>query len=345
MADLFENDLDRVLSRTRDLWEDLRGQRLFITGATGFFGCWIMETFAWANRRLNLKARATILTRHPETLRSRAPHLAGCSFIDPLVGDVRSFPFPPGQYSHIIHGATESSTVIDSQQPLVMFDTIVEGTRRCVEFALEAKAKRLLLVSSGAVYGVIPSDMTHVTEEFMGGPNPLDPRSAYGEGKRAAELLCAMASSENGLQPTIARCFAFVGPYMNLHAHFAIGNFIRDQMNGGPIRILGDGTPLRSYMYSSDLMIWLWTILLRGQAGTAYNVGSEQALSVADVAQEVARTLSPEVKIEVLGVRRPGVPPETYVPSTARARQELGLECYIPLHEAIKRTREWFHHT
>lgn len=342
MPDRLGKDLDRVLLHTRELWDELRGQRIFITGATGFFGCWLLETFAWANRRLDLNAKATILTRRPDAFSCRAPHLACNPAIHVLTGDVRSFAFPPGEYSHAIQGATESSTVLNAQQPQLMFDTIVEGTRRCLEFAAEARTRRFLLISSGAVYGSLLPEMTHVPEYYAGGPDPLNPRSAYAEGKRAAELLCALAAGGTALEPAIARCFAFVGPYMKLDAHFAIGNFIRDHLNGGPIRVQGDGTPLRSYMYAGDLMIWLWTILLRGTPGRAYNVGSEQAVSVAELAREVEQTLSPPVEVEIMSSSTPGLPRQTYVPSTVRAREELGLECRVSLRDAIRRTRDWF---
>ena len=150
---------------------------------------------------------------------------------------------------------------------MLMFDTIVEGTRRCLEFALAAETRKLLFLSSGAVYGPQPPEISHVTEELgTAGRIRFDAASAYAEGKRAAEMLCAMAARNTKLEPKIARCFAFVGPYMKLDAHFAIGNFIRDQMRGSPIRVAGDGTALRSYMYAGELMVWLWTILFRGNA-------------------------------------------------------------------------------
>jgi nucleoside-diphosphate-sugar epimerase len=345
MPNILSDDLERVLASTPELWEELRGQRIFITGGTGFFGCWLLETLLWANDRLGLNARATVLTRSPRTFEQKAPHLARHAAVTLLAGDVRSFPFPDGRFSHVIHAATQSSAMLNREQPALMFDTIVEGTRRCLEFAAASGARRFLLTSSGAVYGTQPPEVTHLAESFTGGPDPLDPNSAYGEGKRAAETLCVLASRGTVLETKIARCFAFAGPYMELDAHFAIGNFIRDQLNGGPIRVHGDGTPYRSYLYASDLTAWLWTILFRGTSGRAYNVGAEEAVSIRELARLVANAFSPPVNVEILGTPTPGAPAQRYVPSTARARQELGLTLQVPLQQAIQRTRNWFHQT
>jgi nucleoside-diphosphate-sugar epimerase len=151
MSELLRDDLDECLARTSGLWDELRGQRVFLTGATGFFGCWLLETLLWANRQLQLNAQVTILTRNPETLKRKAPYLAEDPALTVLVGDVRTFPFPEGKFSHIIHAATESSTDLNQKHPTVMFDTIVEGTRHCLEFALAADTRKFLYLSPGAV--------------------------------------------------------------------------------------------------------------------------------------------------------------------------------------------------
>jgi dTDP-glucose 4,6-dehydratase len=341
MPELLRDDLEECLARTRGLWEELREQRIFITGATGFFGCWLLESLLWANHRLQLNAQVTILTRDPEAFEQKAPHLAADSALTILGGDVRSFPFPAGKFSHVIHAATESSVELNQQQPMLMFDTISGGTRHCLDFALKAGASKFLLLSSGAVYGPQPPEVSHVVEEWSGSPDPLCTASAYAEGKRAAELLCAMAARGTALEPKIARCFAFAGPYMKLDAHFAIGNFIRDQLQGGPIRVAGDGTALRSYMYAGELMVWLWTILFRGTPLRAYNTGSEHAVSIRELACAVAEAFTPSVQVEVLGTPGSG-PAQRYVPSTARARGELGLCCEVSLEETIRRTQRWF---
>jgi nucleoside-diphosphate-sugar epimerase len=339
MANPLAADLDHVLSRVGPLWEDLRGARLFLTGGTGFFGCWLLESLLWADARLGLGVEAVVLTRSPRAFAGKASHLAGHGSVRLHEGDVRDFRYPEGAFSHVIHAATEASAALNAEAPRVMFDTIVEGTRRTLDFARRSGSSRFLLTSSGAVYGRQPPALTHVGEDYLGAPDPTAPASAYGEGKRAAEHLTALAHHASGLGATIARCFAFVGPYLPLDVHFAIGNFLRDALAGGPVRVRGDGTPYRSYQHAADLMVWLWSVLLRGVPGRPYNVGSEEALSIGEVARRIAESLG--VPWTVAQEPTPGAFPVRYVPSTARARGELGLEVEIAFDAAVARTIQW----
>jgi dTDP-glucose 4,6-dehydratase len=342
MTNPLSADLDHILGHTRPLWEELRGQRIFITGGTGFFGKWILESLLWANDRLSLHCHATVLSRSPITFRMQAPHLAGHQSVSVIQGDVRTFEFPHGEFHNVIHAATESSAKLNTENPLQMLDTIVEGTRHTLEFAKICRAENFLLTSSGAVYGKQPAEMTHIPEDYNGAPDPLDPKSAYGEGKRVAEHLCALYADER-LKPKIARGFAFVGPYLSLDIHFAIGNFIRDALKGGPIIIKGDGTPYRSYLYAADLAIWLWTILLRGTSLRPYNVGSDESLSIMEVATRVAQQFEPNIGVEVHGTPNLQKPAERYVPGVLRAKNELGLKKTILLEESINKTKDWYH--
>lgn len=281
-------DLDHVLAHTRDLCGELRGQRIFITGGTGFFGCWLLESLLWANDKLGLNASAVVLTRNPAAFREKVPHLAAHPALQLYAGDIRSFDFPPGAFSHVIHAAADYSSSLGNDDALLMFDTVAEETRRVIELARQRGARKFLLTSSGAVYGRQPPELSHLPETYPGAPDPAEPHWAYGEGKRAAELLCTLYARQYGMEPKIARCFAFVGPYMALDVRFAVGNFIRDGLRGGPILVRGDGSSVCSYLYAADLAVWLWTILFRGQPCCPYNVGSEQALTVADAARPAA---------------------------------------------------------
>ena len=339
-ANPLTEDLDHILSHTQGLWEELRGQRIFITGGTGFFGCWLLESFAWANDKLELNAEAVVLTRNPEAFAKKVPHLAGHRAIRCHVGDVRTFDFPEGPFSHVIHAATEASAKLNAENPLLMFDTIVEGTRRTLDFAVRAGARKVLLTSSGAVYGRQPPEMTHISETYGGGPDPLDPKWAYGEGKRAAEMLCSLYARGYGLEPKIARCFAFVGPYLPLDSHFAVGNFIRDALKGGPIVVKGDGTPYRSYLYAADLAIWLWTILARGRICHPYNVGCHEGVPIKNVADHVAKLIG-GISIHVVKQLVSGQKSERYVPDVARAGT-LSLTAWIGLEEALRRTIKYY---
>ncbi len=344
MPPLFPADLAHVLQQTRALWPEARGQRIFLTGGTGFFGCWLVESFAWANRQLDLKSSLTILTRDPAAFARKAPHLAADQAVHLLQGDVRDFTFPAEDYAYVIHAATEASLHQAQNAPLEMLSTIVDGTRHVLEFALARGTRKLLLTSSGAVYGKQPSAMTHIPESYLGAPDPLLPSSVYGEGKRMAELMCALYAAHSPLQCKIARCFAFVGPHLPLDAHFAIGNFIRDAMRGNAIEVHGDGTPMRSYLYAADLAIWLWTILFQGEALTAWNVGSENDVCIADLAREVAAVLRPGLPVRIARDAVPGTARARYVPSTQTARDRLHLQEHIGLREGILRTARWYGH-
>jgi nucleoside-diphosphate-sugar epimerase len=334
-------DLDEILARTEALWKELRGGRILISGATGFFGCWLFESFIWINRKLDLRAEAVGVSRNPGVLSLKAPHLVADPAVKMFAADVRDGKLPEGQFTHVIHAATEASATLNSEQPQVMFDTIVQGTRNVLWHAAKNASCKFLFTSSGAVYGTQPPQISHIQESFRGGPDQLDRASAYAEGKRAAETLCVLAASKQ-FHPVIARCFAFVGPYMKLSAHFAIGNFIADRLRGGPIRVQGDGTPFRSYMYASDLMVWLWMILFKGEACRAYNVGSEETINIAATARSVAEAIAPAVKVEIAREADPSLRPSRYVPCTRRAREELSLRVHVPLRDAICRTYAWF---
>jgi dTDP-glucose 4,6-dehydratase len=141
-------------------------------------------------------------------------------------------------------------------------------------------------------------------------------------------------------QPVIARLFAFIGPHLPLDAQFAAGNFIRDAVNAGPIKIAGDGTPYRSYLYAADLAVWLWTTLMKAAPGRAYNVGSSEAVSILDLAERIAGAAG-GVQIQIARHAGAGVTPERYVPATRRAEQELGVRVAVSLDDAIERTLAW----
>jgi len=329
-------DLDGILRHTDGIWNDLRGQSLFFTGGTGFIGCWLLESLLWADERFGLDMNVTILTRDRGAFSRKAPHLAGHPAVRFHAGDIRDFVFPPGRFSHVIHASGQ----LKDGPILTTFDTIVQGTKHVLDFALAGGVKSLLFVSSGIVYGRQPDDVPQTPETYQGCLDPMgmDYNTTYGIGKLTAEHLCVLYSKVHALECKIARCFSFVGPYLPLDIHYAIGNFIRDGLKGGPVRVNGDGTPRRSYLYAADMAAWLWTILLRGKTCRPYNVGSEEAHTIADVARIVASSFKNRPAVDIARSPIEGTVAARYVPCVQRAVSELGLKSQTGFEDAIRKT-------
>ena len=179
------------------------------------------------------------------------------------------------------------------------------------------------------------------TRSGVAGPDPTNPGHAYAEVRRFMETFCIAKGAESGFEVKIGRAFAFVGPYMPLGCLYAICHFMEDALRGRPIVISSDGTPVRSYLYAADLAIWLWTILLRGESGRPYNVGSDIPTTVRQAAESVADAVEHRPSIKVRGLSETGMSGHTYIPSVGRANSELGVQQWIPLADAIRRTIEW----
>jgi dTDP-glucose 4,6-dehydratase len=327
-------DLTHILTHAHSSFLTLKDARLFITGGTGFFGHWLLESLLHANRELHLNLHATVLTRNAAAFRAKSPHIANDRTITLLEGDIRTFSFPPEPHTHIVHAATDSGGQQSSRTPEDLYNDILTGTRHVLDFANHIAARRLLYTSTGAVYGR-STTLLHTPETF---PPPPLPLHSYESAKRAAEDLCL---AHPGLNPVIARCFAFVGPQLPLDAHFAIGNFLGAALHNQPIHIKGDGTPRRSWLYMADLTIWLWTLLTHGQPSRAYNVGSDIGMTIAEAAHLTAATLNPTLPIQIDGTPNPYAPLNSYVPDITRARTELNLRVTIPFEEALRRTAAW----
>lgn len=336
-----ENDLNEIVSVAGCDLLALQKQSVFITGGTGFIGSWLVESLLYADTLLSLGITMRLLTRRPDRFLKSLPHLAQDPRVSLVAGDVRSFQYDGEQYGMVIHSATDASAQLNAEDPLQMADTIVEGTRRVLEITRLSGASRLLMLSSGGVYGKFMPGVTHVREDCESGPDQMNPYYTYSESKRMAELLCVLYAKQYGLHVSVARIFALVGPRLPLDVHFAAGNFIRDALAGGPIHVAGDGMAVRSYLYASDLVVWLLTLLVRGSSARAYNVGSDHAVTIRQLAEAVVSVCPKPIPIELTGTPDASNPVNYYVPEITRATNELGLRVKTPLSEALSRTIAW----
>lgn len=321
--------------------ERLQGKRLLLTGATGFIGTWLLEQLAWLNVHWDAPCHVYAPTRAPLAFAAKAPHLAGRPEFTFIQGDVRSFPAPTQPCDYIVHAAASASPLTKEQSPVEVGDTIVDGTRRMLELARDWRSAGMLFLSSGAVYGVQPPEMERLAEDYTGAPDLTRADATYGEGKRYAEALCVAFQLAYGVPVTIARPFTFLAPYLDVHAGFASTDFLRDALAGGPLAIKSDGTTTRSYAGPVALLSMLWSALFRGTPGRAYNVGSEEAVTVLELARRIAQACDTPLDIQVAHRPSPGRLPARYVPDMSRTREELGVDSREDLGALVRETLAW----
>jgi len=330
-------DLEHIYQNTQDIWESFRGKSIFLTGGTGFFGKWLLESFIYVNNKLELNAKITTLTRNPEAFLKEYPfykeHTSSVHFVK---GDILIYDFNLDQkFQYIIHAATAASDSLNKNNPLLMMDTITLGTRKVLDFAITQPIEGFLFISSGAVYGKQPYDISKIQESDSFKIDINNSNAAYSEGKRIAELYCSTYFEKYNLPVKIARCFAFVGPYLPLDTHFAIGNFINNVIKNEDIVIMGDGSNTRSYMYASDLSIAIWKILLIGNNNKPYNVGLDTAYTLKEIALILKKNYRNNVQI--LNINK-DLPKNVYVPNINTLINELGIKHFVQIEEAIQKT-------
>ena len=338
---IVQEDIEFVFKIVGNDLNRLQGKRILITGGTGFIGTWLLETISWLNKYCNQPCKVYVPTRNPEAFARKVPHLAANSEIVLLLGDIADFEYPDDECNFIIHAAAPGEPRALNHDSLGVAETIVSGTRRVLELATQKNIEGFLFVSSGAVYGVQPPDLERIPEDYLGAPDVTNIRSAYGEAKRYAEILCTLYHQRYGLPTHIARPFTFVGPYQDLNAGFAITDFIRDGLQGGPLTIQGDGTTVRSYCYAADLTAMLWKILLQSPVGRVYNVGSDESISILELANKVISFLDTPVDLKVMSKPNMKSKQARYVPDIDRGRSELGMNMFTDIDKAIKRTLAW----
>lgn len=338
MPSSFIGQLDDLIGRSERLWRAFDSKPLFITGGTGFFGRWFLEGLVRAKTLYSLNLDVTVLSRDPAGFAAKAPRVAAAPFIHFVAGDVSSFSLPDRPFSYVIHGAaTSARATFDGEDPLAKLDMATQGARRVLNLAVRCRPERVLLVGSGSVYGGLTESVGAVSEIYLGAPATTDLASGLGQGKRIAEFLGAWYGENHGLSISIARCFSFVGAFLPMDIHYAIGNFIHDALFKDEILVRGDGLALRSYLSADDFVIWLLTVLFDGAPGRIYNVGSDRAISIGDLASLVGAELAPAKPVRRLGVSQGG-DRSCYVPNIERARKELNLDVCTNLPEAIRRT-------
>ena len=346
MHPIIEKDLNDILSRAI-CWDIFTNSKIFITGGTGFFGKWLLLTLARADQLLNLNLHITVLSRSPENFLKENPFFASLGKISWLKGELASFEFPKGSFDFIFHMATTSAReTFKGESNLQKLDLLYFGTKHVLDFAVHAHVKKLLFTSSGVVYGNM-TNINGAVESSNSAPLTTDINSGLAEGKRIAEYLINYYGNKYSLEFVIARCFSFLGPFMPLDVHYAVGNFILSCIKGEDIILTGNGTPVRSYLYVSDAIHWLIFLMTLKNQSQIYNLGSPKPISIIDLAHLVRNSLGNTNKVIVTNQREVSVGNfvrNIYLPNIDRLKNELTNTKMVSLKTGIIKTYKYYNY-
>jgi len=330
----FIADADEAVARRPDIWESLRGARVFVSGGTGFLGSWLIALCARANRRYNLDISVTAAARDERRLARAMDLFAADLTLDVLPIDLGSITTIAGTYSHVLHAAA-TVHASSGEASADEYARMIAGVENMLRLARRTGA-RFLLLSSGAIYGHVSSRNAGCVDEDTPRSALEGPWKAYAEAKRISEDVC---QQEPQVHTTIARIFSCAGYGMAL-GQYAIGNFIADALEDRPIRVRNERV-VRTYLHAADTAEWLWAMCATGHAHAIYNVGGNEPITMRGLAMLVAESAS-RVNHAKAGIvfddigGASGIA-DRYVPCVDRARKDLGLTVATPLSQTVDR--------
>ena len=306
---ILQADLDAILA-TAVPWERFSGKTVLVAGAAGFIAAYLVEALLRWNQSTGLApVRVVALARNEEAARARFARHLGRPDLAFLQQDVCAPLGLAGRADFILHAASPATPRAYARDPLATFAANVTGTRSLLEHAVRHGAEGFLFLSSGEVYGLGNDTVIPTHEDAFGYLDPALVRSCYGEGKRAGETLCVCYAAQHGVPASMARIFHTYGPGMPLGDGRSFSDFVADALAGRDLLLRSEGCVSRAFCYLADTVAGLFTILLKGLPGRAYNVGNDQAeLTIRALAELLAGQ-------EGLRVRRDGQPEAGYLPS------------------------------
>jgi nucleoside-diphosphate-sugar epimerase len=306
---------------------------LLVIGGSGFFGKSILDSFVRGQLKRILKV--IILSRNATKLATEYPEIINSNvlLIDDDIRSCKKLPFA----DFIIHAAATTDPQKYISSPDSEFNNLLLSVSNFCNLVREYKINsNILYISSGSVYGNQSLDCQFVDENYSTTNNICDMainKIPYTNAKRSSEYLIINLGLNNH-NVAIARGFSFVGRYLPLNGHFAIGNFIKNGLDKKNIIVNADKFVIRSYMYSDDLVNWLIGILeLASTDCEIYNVGSNEAILIDELAIKISKIFN--VQVEIKNSNKEFI--DRYVPNIDKILKK-GFELKYNLDEAIKAT-------
>lgn len=329
-------------SYQQDVRDKLGLMRIAVTGGTGFLGTWIAEMIAALNDEYDLKISLDLYARNIHEWVSKHPHLSSRKDIRLYSQDVRSsFEFQ-STTNYVISAAGIPNNRIHASDPLRVIQTTVDGITNTLNAASHLdNLIKFINVSSGLVGG-LPTQSGALSENDYFPISPGQLHLVYVDAKRLAESIAAVFRSQLRMPISTIRPFTFVGPYQTLDRPWAINNFLGDALMGRDIRIYGDGTARRSYLYGSDAAWWTLAALVKGANGGVYNMGSPVAISHMELAKLICEKITPKPGVDINTASTKQGQQDEFYPNLSMTKKDLGVEQTCVLESAIDKTWRWF---
>jgi len=339
-------DVRRVIARVPAL-EGLAGRTILITGGGGLLASYLVYTVAELNEScLSRPCTLIVTTRRPPADYPRLTPLLDRPDIQWYQADSAAMAAPVERaVDYVIHAACSASAGGYLADPLGTARANSLGLLALLEFARRAQIEGMLFFSSGQVYGSPPTEHVPTPESYVGRVDPLAERACYDESKRFGETLCAVYARQYGVPVRIVRPVQVYGPGIDPHDDRAFAEFAWSAARGEPLVVRSDGKDRRSYCYLADAAVMFWHVLLRGEAGQAYNVGCcEPLVTIRKLAETIARMAEPPVPVvqhsHQVGSTATGAP-RVSCPDIDKVTRLVGSPPEIQLEQGFRRVYRW----
>ncbi len=303
--------------------------RVLITGGAGFIGSHLCDHLLAKGMEVicmdNLLTGSIANIAHIHDPRFR--------FIE---YDVTNYIYIDGPVDFVLHFASPASPIDYLRLPIHTLKVGAIGTHKALGLA-RAKNARFVLASTSEVYG---DPLIHPQpESYWGNVNPIGYRGVYDEAKRYAEALTMAYRRYHGVDTRIIRIFNTFGPRMRRDDGRAVPTFIMQAFQNEPLTVFGDGSQTRSFGYITDLVRGIEK-LMHSDLQDPVNIGNPQEMTVLEMAEEIKRITGSTSPIRFAPL--PEDDPKVRQPDITLARQRLGWEPEVDVHEALRMTVEWF---
>jgi dTDP-glucose 4,6-dehydratase len=315
----------------------LYNSSLLITGSSGLIGSQIIKTLIYLNYKENARIKIYALSRNAKKMMK----IFGDSFRDIhyIENDITNKIDINDTIDFIIHGASITSSKLFIEKPVETINTAFCGTMNMLNFALNKKVKSFVYLSSMEIYGATSPSSGEIKETHYGYIDILNPRSSYSESKRMCECLCSCFAKEYSLPVKIARLGQVIGPGTDKEDARSPSQFSWCVIKNENIILKTTGETLRPSIYTRDVIIGIFILLIKGKNAGAYNLANKNtAVSISDTAKMIANTIGNN-SIEVLFKldEHTGYAPDLYLKLNTDKIESLGWKAEIDLEESYRR--------